>query len=502
MRPNSKQYKALYELSGLLNGYKLRNIDVLDNQDSDSNYTKFFRFLKSDAGDNETLAAQSIGYKDEDDLNYRRFRVDYRTKLLQTLFFIDASNPAFKEYSQALIRCTQQAAILDIVLKFGYHDTIALYGKELLEQTQKFELTEVSLKIATMLRHICVQKLKDKNEYLKYRELCEKLEVEYAAERKGLAYFDDLMSYYTKSIDIQPEVFDIADAYFRDLYPRLNENSSCIFIANTYAIKMIKYLSRMDYKSVIETCSTVIEKIRKKPYNADNFLILFLNNKITAHTNLGEYEAAQTTSQEVLNIVVEGNGSWFNSIEKTIRLAFHQGSYALALELFQKGRNHKNFDALTQSVKEDWYVIEAYIGFLEKIEALPKGSVNFKTKKFQNAVPMSNKDKSGRNIAIEIAIILHELIDGEKDVEEKVENLLRYYDRYMKEEQHIRSFLFICILKSILQKKNKLVAATVSLDDFVRRLLAEKYDFNNKAHYQEVIPFHILWVRHNWAIAA
>ncbi len=502
MRPNSKQYKALYELSGLLNGYKLRNIDVLDNQDSTSNHTKFFRFLKSDDGDNETLAAQSIGYKDEDDPNYRRFRVDYRTKLLQTLFFIDAANPVFKEYTQALLRCTQQATILSVVLKFGYDDTIALYGRELLEQTQKFELTEVSLKVATMLRNIYVQKLKDKNEYLKYKDLCEQLEIEYAAERKAMAYFDDLMSYYTKSIGMQPEVFDAADSYFRDLYPRLRENSSCVLIANTYTIALLKYLSRMDYKSVLETCNTAITLIRKKPYNADNFLSLFLNNKIVAHTNLGEYEAATISSEEALNITVEGTNNWFNSIEKTIRLIFHQGNYELALGLFQKGKKHKNFDALTQSTKEDWYIIEAYMSFLEKIEALPKGSVNFKTKKFQNAVPMSDKDKSGRNIAIEIAVILHELIDGEKNVEEKVENLLRYYNRYMKDEQHIRSFLFICILKSIIQKSSNLAVNTAPLDDFVKRLLAEKYDFNNKAHYAEVIPFHLLWVRHNWAIAA
>jgi tetratricopeptide (TPR) repeat protein len=492
MRKTSKQYAALMQLSGLLNGYKLRNIDILDNKDSESNYTKFFRFLKGNHADNETLAAQSIGYEDENDPNYRRFRVDYRIKLLQTLFFIDAANPVFKEHTQAILRCSQQAAILGIVKKFGYEDTVALYGKELLEQTQKFELTEVSLKVATILRNTYVQKLKDKNEYLKYKDLCEKLEIEYTTERKALAYFDDLMSFYTKSIDIQPEVYSLADTYFRDLYPQLNENSSCMLITNTYTIAVVKYLSRLDYKSLLETCDKAIGAIRKKHYNADNYLTLFLNNKILAETNLERYSEAEETSKEVLSVTVEGHNNWFNSIERIIRLAFHQSNFESAFELFKKARKHKNFGALTESVKEDWYIIEAYMAFLEKIKVLPNGSVNFKLGKFENAVPMAEKDKAGRNINIQIIRILHQILDKGSDVEEKIENLLRYHNRYVETEQYTRSYLFTCILKCITENMSNLNSMQQTTNDFFTRLLAKKYDFNNK-YYQEIIPLHVIW---------
>ncbi len=496
MRKNTKQYTALYQLSGLLNGYKLRNIDVLDNQDSESNHTKFFRFLKSENGDNETLAAQSIGYKDEDDPNYRRFRVDYRTKLLQTLFFIDAANPVFKERVQAMLRCTQQAAILDIVVKFGYEDTVALYGKELLEQAQKFELTEVSVKVATILRNVYVQKLKDKNEYLRYKDLCAKLEVEYAIERKSLAYFDDLMSYYTKSIDIQPEVYDLADTYYRDLFHHLHENSSCVVIGYTYTIAMIKHLSRLDYKSVIETCNKAIVAIRNKPFNADNSLTIFFNNKILAQTNIGLYEDAEQTAEEVLTITVEGHNNWFNSIERTMRLALHQNDVMKAFEFFKKAKKHKNFDTLTQSVKEDWAIVEAYMSFLEKINVLPDGSVDFKIGKFENSFLMAEKDKSGRNVMIHIASILHQLIDQQEGIEEKIDTLSRYQNRYMDSGQNKRSYFFIAILKCLIDKKDDLDSIKQQIDELFIQLLAEKYDFNNRIHYGEVIPFHVLWKKY------
>ena len=92
----SKQFKALLQISSLIDGYKLRNIDVLDNEDSHSNFTKFYRFLKTDTTRNEDLAAQHIGYPNSEDLNYRRFRVDFKTKLLHTIFLLMPQNPPLK----------------------------------------------------------------------------------------------------------------------------------------------------------------------------------------------------------------------------------------------------------------------------------------------------------------------------------------------------------------------------------------------------------------------
>ena len=501
----SKQYAALLQISSLLDAYKLRNIDVIGNADSNSNFTKYYHFLKADLTHNEDLAAQHIGYKDKDDENYRRFRVDYRSRLLSTVFFIDTTNPNLKEYTQAYFRCSQQATILDIIMKFGYHDTLAVYGKEVLEQAQKFEIKEIELKIATQLRNIYAQKLKDKKEYEKYRDICKKLEIERAAERKAAEYFDHLMSFYTKSIDIQPEVYDIADSYYGDLLHHLTPSSSVSLIASTYTIGMVKFLSRFDYKNVIVVADKAIAAIKAKPYNADNYLIVFLNNKMLSHGNRHEFDLAREASLQVLAIANEGQSSWFNSLERTIRLAFHQENFVEALELLKTAKKHKNFYTLTQSVHEDWTLIEAYIALFEKLNLLPKGSASFKKSKFLNDTPILQADKSGKNINVQIIVLLHQILDNDnEDISDRVELLTRYRSRYLKGDHHARSYLFIQILKSVIESSNDVALAKKLIDDFYKKLLKEKFNFDNELHLAEIVPFNVVWVkfRKDIAIAA
>ena len=357
-------------------------------------------------------------------------------------------------------------------------------------------MTEISLKIAAILRHIYAQKLKDRAAYEKYRDLAQQLETEYAIERKAEAYFDELMSFYIKTIDIQLEVFDLADSYCRELQPHLKTHHGLYLILSTYAIELIKFLSRLDYVSVVKVCDKAIATISAKPFNADNNKILFLNNKLLASTKLRHYEIARQTSTEVLRIAIEGNSAWFNSLERTIRLEFHQANHEAAFKLFKKGRKDKFFDTLTDTSKEDWLIIEAYMSLFEKMGFLPKGSVTFSLGKFLNNTPIAQADKAGRNVAVQILVVLHKIIDKDNDgLDNDIETLIRYRGRYMKGYQHARSYLFIRILKSVVELADKQI-----ISDFYQLLLKEDYDFENPDHLMEVIPFHIFWGEYSYPL--
>lgn len=499
----SKQYKALLQVTNLLNGYKLRNIDIIGNENSNSNFTKFYHFLKSAESDNEDLAAQHIGYSGKEDPNYRRFRIDYKNKLLQTVFFIDSSISSFKERSHAYFKCKLQFSIIQILHLTGLSDAVLIYGRETLEQSLKFEITDVSLAISKMLRNLYVQKYKNKKEYEKFRDLCLKLENDYQYERKSDEYFDDLMSYYIKSIDIQPEVYDLATAYYNELYVFFQKSPTFFLGTKLYQIALIKYLSRLEYKSVIEICDRALEFLDAKPYDASSFKPVYANNKLVALMQTRQYILAREVSESVLNYSAKGSPNWFYSLERCIRLELHCNNIEKAFELFKEGMEHKNFQHRPQLGREDWYLIEGYFSLFEKMGILPKGSVKFKTKKFLNQTEMSQQDKEGRNVGVQILVVLHQLIDKKYDgLDNRMETLTRYRNRYLKGDQHTRSYLFIQIIKSLVKSGFNFKTAKPNVDSFFNLLLEEDYDFHNPQHLLEVIPFHIFWEGYGVKLAA
>lgn len=499
----SKQYKALLQVTNLLNGYKLRNIDVLGNENSNSNFTKFYHFLKNANSDDEDLAAQHIGYSGKEDPNYRRFRIDYKNKLLHTLLFIDSSNPAFKERSQAFLRCQLQFSVIQILHLFGEIESVLIYSRELLEQSLKFEVTEISLGICRMLRNLYVQKYKNKKEYEKYRDLCKKLETDYDYERKVDEYLDHLLSFYIKSIDLQPEVSDLANAYYNELFIYFQKSPTFNLGIKIYGIAIIKYLSCLEYKSVIEVCDRALDFLESKPFETSNFKPVFVNNKLTALLHTRQYILAREVSNNILLFPHKGSTNWFISLERCIRLELHCNNIERAFELYTEGIEHKNFQHRPQLGKEDWYLIGGYFSLFEKMGILPKGSIKFKINKFLNQTEMSQQDKEGRNVGVQILVVLHQLIDKKYDgLDNRMETLTRYRNRYLKGDQHTRSYLFIQIIKSLVRAGFDFKTAKPNVDSFFNLLLEEDYDFNNPQHLLEVIPFHVFWEGYGLRLAA
>ncbi len=501
MSQPSSQFKALWEVTNLLDGYKLRNIDVLANIDSKSNFTKYYHFLKNDETKNEDLAAQHIGYTGKEDPNYRRFRVDYKTKLLHTIFFIDTSNTQFKEQSRVFLQCSQHINELEILIRFGFHDSIAIYAREILEQTQRYELTELSLKLTIMLRQLYALHLKSKKEYERFATLSKIFEYELQIERKALEYFDHLMSFYIKRLNKQDKVYNLADSYYRDLTPQIKEKASTNLLVYYFSIGLTKYLSRLDYQSALEICDKAISTIKNKKYNAESSNVIFRNNKILCLTKLKQYDLARLASKEALNTMLEGHNNWFSTVYKTVNLAFHESDILGAFEMYETGRFHKNFNSLPKSSQENWYLLEAYMSLFEKLGALPVGSVDFKLKRFINNTPMMHADKEGRNTSVQIIRLLHKIVDNdEKNLHESIETLVRYRTRYMKSKDHKRTNIFVNILKNVIEAGHDFETVKKLTDELYEQLKFEEFDFDNKEHLLEVVPFHILWVDHGTAI--
>jgi hypothetical protein len=103
----------------LLDGYKLRNIDVIGNDSSDSRFTELYRLLKDETITTDKEAA--IHFYGENarstDIKYRVFKNDFKKRLLTTLLFIDTDNENLSEFERVRYQSTQEWASIDILFK-------------------------------------------------------------------------------------------------------------------------------------------------------------------------------------------------------------------------------------------------------------------------------------------------------------------------------------------------------------------------------------------------
>ena len=71
-------------------------------QDSDSRFTEFYRLIKNGEIKTEEHAAKHF-YPDEEkrDQNYRKFKSQFKERLIDTVFFLDTHNKKASEYQNA-----------------------------------------------------------------------------------------------------------------------------------------------------------------------------------------------------------------------------------------------------------------------------------------------------------------------------------------------------------------------------------------------------------------
>lgn len=105
----------------------------------------------------------------------------------------------------------------------------------------------------------------------------------------------------------------------------------------------------------------------------------------------------------------------------------------------------------TKLVKERWLLYDAYMHFIYSY--VKNEPYKFSTARLYNQIPNLVQDKFGLNLSIRIIEIL--FLIGKNDLDEaitKIENLIAYQNRYLKESIYTRSNLFIKMLQ-IMDKK-------------------------------------------------
>ncbi|MBK9256560.1 MAG: hypothetical protein IPM42_13815 [Saprospiraceae bacterium] len=227
----------------------------------------------------------------------------------------------------------------------------------------------------------------------------------------------------------------------------------------TYVVNLVAFdlsafyfLHVKDYDKVILYSKSAIEYFGSLEFEEKLGLLQSINNIALALLYQGKNKEADEYILKGFDIVTNGSRYWFRQMGIYFLSAAQQHDYDKMFIICQEAVAHKKLKSFVVD-EEQWYIREAYVQFLNRIGKIDKSTIETKTTRsfvltrFLNSVPFHSKDKQGQNISIIVIQILYLILDRKYNaVIDKVEGLMQYTYRHLKNDESFRSNCFIKML--------------------------------------------------------
>lgn len=489
----------LKEIIRVVGRRRLKRIEIF-NESGKSNrqnlYYRFYHGVKDGSIKTDEEAAMALCGTDQTDKKYQMLKSRVRSRLLNTLFFLDYSGAS--EYEQAVQQCNRNLIAGKVLLMHGARSAGDALMRSTLTLAEKFEITDVAMNCLLQLRHAAsfIGNVADfENMRKRFSEVKEIFELECLAEE----YYQILVLPFAKGYSIRPEWVEQAQAYIAEIERRSETGSSYKVEMMLFRLRAIAGQIAGDGEQVLEACSRCESYLRQRRH-----LMLSIREgeiagyRTSAYLHLGRYEEGRLTAKEGLKFFGEGSPNWVIYLETYFLLCMHNGSYDEASDILLKVTGHARFAEADEPRKEKWRIFEAFLHYMtnQRLGAA-QGEVDtqFRLMKFLNEVPNYSKDKRGLNIAILILQVLFLLDRRDFDgIIARAEALKVYCSRYLKQDEHYRSNCFLKMML-VMEKKDFNYEGTLKHTDRYYHLLKStrfSYQSGNMSSL-EIIPYEQLW---------
>jgi hypothetical protein len=499
---------TLRQIVTLLDGYKLRNIDVLGNDDSKSRYSEFYRLLKDEIiMTDEQATFHFYGPKAKPtDVKYRVFKGEFKERLLNTLLFIDPNNSMIDEFGKILYQSTREWTAIEIMFKRALGRAATPYAERLLATCIKYEITDLTVKILERLKGIYATSIGDKKKYQEYREKFWHYKAVLDAESLAKDAFHELRIESVNSTHYKSELAVKAKALLDDLSPYLEKYKSTALHHFAFLVESFMHQTKKDYQSTLEASDRAIAFMRQKPFGLNNSISIFQNQKTIALLMLRRYDECKEALEIGLSIQEYGSFNWFTTMESKMMLAFHTAAYTEGYDTFLTITKVKQFKDLRGHSAEIWQVFKAYLHVLSALGETPvvdKKDMNdkgfYRIDKIFNDFDVSNHDKKGMNVTILIAKIVLAIVDKNEKEKDKLNDQIDAIKKYLvrnipksdaagyRTNQFIKVLLEIPktgFIRTLLERRTR---------DLIADIASVPYNIVEAGYKVEVVPYDILW---------
>lgn len=496
-------FNALKQVAEFLNKYKLRQIDIIGNEDSQSRFTEFYKLLHDGSLNNDDEAAQHF-YGEKANAKtpaYRKFKSQFRDRLLNTMAFIDASNTALsnRQAAEATIQRDWIAltALITRSLSYAYLE----FGEQLISEAIKYDFVEIALDVIVKIKSIYATQIGDRKKYEHYDKLYNKYFDILQAEYKAQQLFEKIRINYVNSVRYQPEQAEAAKIAYQEVKPYLEKYDTVKLHLIGRSLELMQYACLNKYTELLPASESMIQFFKNKTFECRGPLAAAFHAKLMCCISLRLHDEGRVAVNECLNVTTEGTVNWFKTLELKVILLLHTSQYRDAFEVYDSVKNHKSKDYLQRSYKEFWLIIEAYLyfliskGFISPLSIDKTNLGKFKLSKFLNEIEVFTHDKAGLNISILIVQIVLLVADKKFDlVHDYLERIVKYRQRHVsKYSATYRSNEFIKVLEKLPLVHFHPKRFRKESQKYIDNIKAVEVNVFEDGFRLEMIPYDIVW---------
>lgn len=491
--------EELIQLIKIVSPNKVKALEVIHSgMSSESKIQRLYRHIAEDDSIEEEELVSKF-YKGKNKRSYfNRLKRELRSRLINTLFLIDANSDGYSEVASAYYNCYKNAAAVKVLLAKGARQVAMRLAEETLKNAELFEFTDILLSLSKDLRFHYATILGNSNMFIDYNNRVDHYSQVYLAELKAEEYYSALALTFSISGAAKAEFSKQAELYAREMEETITKYHS--YRLNLYAFTVIalRYEMANDYENNIATCRRAIAYFEKKQHLASRqALFNFFFRMIPSFILLGRLEEGEEAIQHCLKWIDKGLFNWFRIKEFLFTIYLHSERYQEAYEVYKEVVGQKNFSKQYSAIQEVWYINEAYMYYFMSIGIIKAGEKDyikrFRPSKFLNEVPTYAKDKRGINIAILILQVLVLLQQQQYDkIIDRVESLRTYMHRYLRRDETFRSNCFIKMLTQLPTANFHKVAVIRKTKKYWEKLQSVDI-INNQSAELEAIPYETLW---------
>ncbi len=489
----------LKELISLLPPSKICQIRLIGQDlDSDSKLGALYYAILENEVKSDLEAAEML-YKGNPSLSsYKKLKQRLRERLLNTLFFTDINIPKYTDYKTAVANCYHEYSLVKLLLTKHARHTAIWLAEQLLEQTKRFEISELNyLLTADLMNHYGLLEL-NRKKYQNLKELNADANKSLDAEQKAALAFSLISFINLDSSKVDKSDYDsfiILLDELDQLYLEVNTNRFLLLYANAKAL----YLNEQhDYTEIINLCKGILEIVKKKHFENRTFEYVLIRKIMNSYFNLGQIDKANMIAKDSLILTKPGTHNWFIVFYYHCLFQLHLKKYEDANRTLIKTLN-ENSDSvryLSPLLKEYWFTIQAYIELLKlygKIESEEEIST-FRLQKFINDVPVYQKEKQGRKVAVLLVQLMFFIGRNEygKYID-RLEALQQYRRRHLGEPNTYRANCIIRMMTKVGKLSFHPVRVEAHTRNDIKSLTSKSPAFSNSSADVEIIPYEHLW---------
>jgi len=486
--------KVFKEMAAIVTNQHLQKIDLIDESQSNGKenlYLQLFKGISEGRYSSDEEAAMDIYQTSAKDKKYQMLKSRLKDRLVNTLFFINHKKIQDSKYQQAVYQCNRNYFCAKLLITYGARTSAINLAKSTLALAQKFDLNEITLLCARMLRYH-YSLLGSKNECNRYNRIAAEAIKKVRAESRAEFLYETIVSFYARTKAFRPEMAETAKECFNQCKELSKEYKSFHLTLLYYRSGMLYYQIIRNYRLLLNLCNNAQTFLRRHPdfYVASREGEIALL-KMVCFLYLRDYENGKINAEEAQRYYAKGSNNWFVLMENYFLLTMHTGKYENAIRVFEEVIHHPRFQYLSAEKQEGWRIFDAYLNYLFPGQLKSK---EFKLMKFLNEVPIFSKDKAGFYPAVLIAQVLFLIDRGEEDHLEKIIESLRIYSsRHLNGKKAPRTTLFIKMLRQLVNYHYDAQKIKSKTRLHLEKLKAHDITSAIEVDAVEIIPFESIW---------